>query len=130
MPDPHVPSDAGLSRLRVLVVEDELLLAMDYEEILQGAGFTVLGPFARQAGALSLLERERPDAALLDLNLAGESSTRVAEALAELGVPFIVVSGYGEQTAREPSVADAPRLEKPVSAQALVQAITSVARKG
>jgi CheY-like chemotaxis protein len=129
MSDPHV-QEARLSGLRVLVVEDELLLAMDYEEILQGAGCTVLGPFARQAGALSLLERERPDAAVLDMNLDGERSTPVAEALNAQGVPFVVVSGYGEQMAREPVLAAAPQLEKPVSAHELVQAIGALAHAG
>ncbi len=72
MAHPDGPQARGISGLRVLVVEDELLLAMDYEEILIGAGCTVLGPVARPAGALSLLESEQPDAAVLDLNLAGE----------------------------------------------------------
>ena len=130
MPVPHSQQAGGLAGLRVLVVEDELLLAMDYEEILVDAGCTVIGPVARQAGALTLLERELPDAAVLDLNLAGERSTRLAEALTARGVPFVVVSGYGEMTAREPVLAEAPQLEKPVNARILVRAIAALARPG
>ncbi len=130
MSDPHSSQAAALTGLRVLVVEDELLLAMDYEEILGDAGCTVLGPVARQAGALSLLEHELPDAVVLDMNLAGERSTLIAEALAERGVPFVVVSGYAEEMARDSSVADAPRLEKPVNARELVQMVASLAGRG
>jgi two-component SAPR family response regulator len=119
---------AGLAGLRVLIVEDELLLAMDYEEILKREGFTVLGPAARQAGALALLEVERPDVAILDVNLAGERSTAVAEALAEREVPFIVVSGYGTRTLDEPVLRGAPRLDKPIKAQELVRLVKSLAQ--
>ncbi len=121
----HAPSLAGL---RVLIVEDELLLALDYEEMLQREGCRVLGPVGRKALALALLERERPDAAILDLNLAGERSTVVAEALEERKVPFVIVSGYGERTLHEPVLRRAPRLDKPVKAQELVRIIAALAR--
>jgi CheY-like chemotaxis protein len=130
MSDPDGGRSQGVSGLRVLVIEDELLLAMDYEGILADAGCTVLGPVARQSGALSLLEHERPDAAVLDLNLAGERSTRLAEALTERGVPFVVVTGYSGKTVPEPVLADAPQLEKPVNAHALVRALAAIARRG
>jgi two-component SAPR family response regulator len=113
---------------RVLIVEDELLLAMDYEELLKREGFTVLGPAGRQAPALALLEAERPDVAILDVNLAGERSTAVAEALAEREVPFVVVSGYGDRTLDEPVLRAAPHLDKPVKAQELVRLVKSLAR--
>ena len=121
------PSLAGL---RVLIVEDELLLAMDYEEILQREGCTVLGPAAKQARALALLELERPDAAILDLNLAGERTTEVAEALEALEVPFIIVTGYGEKTLDDRVLRGMPRLDKPVKPQELVRLIGSLARPG
>jgi two-component SAPR family response regulator len=128
---PAAQHAAGLGRSpagrRILIVEDELLLAMDYEEMLRREGFLVLGPVGRQASALALLERERPDAAILDVNLAGERSTAVAEALAKRGVPFVVVSGYAERTLSEPVLRGAPRLDKPVQARELVRLIRTLA---
>jgi CheY-like chemotaxis protein len=118
----------GLAGLCVLIVEDELLLAMDYEETLRGEGCTVLGPVGRQSRALALLEHERPNAAILDLNLAGERSTAVAEALEARGVPFVIVSGYADRTLHEPVLRRAPRLQKPLRPQDLVSAIASIAR--
>ncbi len=120
----------GLAGLRILIVEDELLLAMDYEEMLEREGCIVLGPVGRQARALALLELERPDAAILDLNLAGERSTAVAEALEALEVPFVIVTGYGERTLQEPVLRRAPRLGKPLKAQQLLHLIGAIVRPG
>lgn len=121
----RMPSLAGL---KVLIVEDELLLAMDYEEMLRREGCTVLGPAGRRANALALLERQRPDAAILDLNLAGERSTAVAEALEAQKVPFVIVTGYGEKTLQEAVLRRAPRLDKPVKIQDFIRVIGSIAR--
>ena len=122
----HAP---GLAGGRVLIVEDELLLAMDYEEMLRREGFAVLGPVGRQASALALLETERPDVTILDVNLAGERSTDVAEALAARAVPFVIVSGYAERTLHEPVLRNAPRLDKPVKAQELLRLVKALAGK-
>ncbi len=86
-----------LTGRRILVVEDEALVAMLVEDALLDAGATVMGPAATVAEALALLEREAepPHAAVLDLNLAGETSTPVADVLARRGVPFVVATGYG-----------------------------------
>lgn len=80
---------------KVLVVEDEALVAMLVEDALIDAGFGVLGPAATVQEALSLLLRETPDAVVLDLNLAGETSTPVADALAARGIPYVIATGYG-----------------------------------
>ncbi len=81
---------------RILVVEDEALVAMLVEDALLDAGAVVLGPVATVAEALALLERDAaPDVAVLDLNLAGEPSSPVADALVARGVPFVVATGYG-----------------------------------
>jgi DNA-binding response OmpR family regulator len=80
---------------RVLVVEDEALVAMLVEDALLDAGFEVLGPAATVEEALSLLDRERPDAVVLDLNLAGETSTPVADLLASRQIPYVIATGYG-----------------------------------
>lgn len=80
---------------RVLVVEDEALVAMLVEDALADAGYGVIGPAATVKEALAILDRERPDAVVLDLNLAGESSTPVADRLARSGIPYVIATGYG-----------------------------------
>jgi CheY-like chemotaxis protein len=80
---------------RILVVEDEALVAMLVEDALVDAGFAVLGPARSVAQALEMLTAETPDAAVLDLNLGGENSLSVADALAARGIPFLVATGYG-----------------------------------
>ena len=85
----------NLQGRHILVVEDEALVAMLLEDALTDAGYTVLGPANSVAQALALLQHSRPEAAVLDLNLAGETSEPIADALAALGVPFLVATGYG-----------------------------------
>lgn len=80
---------------KVLVVEDEALVAMLVEDALLDAGFAVIGPAATVEEALALLDRETPDAVVLDLNLAGETSTPVADSLAARGIPYVIATGYG-----------------------------------
>ncbi|MGX9965478.1 response regulator [Roseomonas sp. F4] len=81
---------------KVLVVEDEALVAMLVEDALLDAGFQVLGPAATVEEALQMLATgERPDAVVLDLNLAGETSTPVADLLAARGIPYVIATGYG-----------------------------------
>jgi DNA-binding NtrC family response regulator len=79
---------------KLLVVEDEFLLAFEMEAILSGAGYEVLGPVATVAKALALISREKPGAAFLDCNLNGEHTAPVALALSAEGIPFAVVTGY------------------------------------
>lgn len=113
--------------LTVLVVEDELLIAMDIEEMLTECGWTVLGAGSTRA-ALRLLESTRPDVALLDVNLNGELVTPVAHALHDLDVPFVVSSAYGRTELNYIDVlAKAPQLEKPAPRQRLVAALREAA---
>ncbi len=79
---------------RLLIVEDEFLLAFEMEAILSGANYEVVGPAATVAKALHLLSSEKPDAAFLDCNLNGDYTTPVAVALRDEGIPFAVVTGY------------------------------------
>lgn len=89
------PDEALLRGRRILIVEDEALVAMLVEDALLDAGCRIIGPAATVAEALALLEAELPEAAVLDLNLSGETSAPVADALVQQGVPFLVASGYG-----------------------------------
>lgn len=103
-----------------------MLVAMEIENLLEQQGCVVLGPARRVDLALSLLDRERPDAALLDLNLKGQAATPVAAALLAQGVPFVVVTGYGEMQSREPELQDAPRVDKPVHHRELLRVLAQV----
>ena len=84
-----------LAGKRVLVVEDEMLVAMLIEDMLAEAGCVVIGPFARVPEALAAARTETVDAALLDVNVAGETVFPVAHVLEERGVSFLFMTGYG-----------------------------------
>lgn len=114
---------SSLRELRILVVEDELLVAMEMEDLLVEHGCTVIGPAGDIDGALTLIANESLDAALLDLNLSGEAAVPLASALCSRGVPFIVVTGYSKNQSAAPEMWDAPVLEKPVDHQSLLRAI-------
>lgn len=109
----------------VLVVEDEMLLAMLVEDLLGDAGYRVLKA-ARVPNALDLVAGGgRIDAALLDINLAGEQVFPVAEQLRLRGVPFVFASGYGESGLPE-EFRDSPVLQKPYLPAALTGAIAAL----
>jgi two-component system, response regulator PdtaR len=110
----------------VLVVEDEFLLAMELELLLEGHGFRVLGPAATVAEALGLLAAETPDAALLDVNLRGETVTPVAGALRARGVPFVLASAYDRPDLTAAELAGAPNLGKPTDEARLLAALARV----
>ncbi|WP_428485505.1 response regulator [Rhodopila sp.] len=87
---------ALLAGKHVLVVEDEMLIAMLIEDMLVDQGCTVIGPFNTLASALDAARTERFDLAILDVNLAGEKVYPVAEALTARHIPFLFLSGYGD----------------------------------
>ncbi|WP_213979778.1 response regulator [Sphingomonas sp. dw_22] len=97
--------------IRVLVVEDEPIIAMCLEDILDALGCIAIGPAGRLSEGLALAENEALDAAIIDINLAGERSTPIAEMLRGRGVPFAFASGYG--AAPEGFIDEAPLVEKP-----------------
>ena len=90
-------SHPDLAGKRVLVVEDEWLVAMLIEDVLADAGCFVVGPFARVPAALAAAQTVWVDVALLDVNVAGEQVFAVAHALEARGVPFLFLTGYGEK---------------------------------
>ena len=80
---------------KVLVVEDDALIAMLLEDMLAELGFEVVGPATRLRGALELAERQSFDIAILDVHLGSEQSFPVADVLRLRGIPFIFATGYG-----------------------------------
>jgi CheY-like chemotaxis protein len=121
-----VDNGAGLAGHRILIVEDEFLLAMELEALLEGRGCMVLGPVATIDRALAVLDDQRPAVAILDLNLKGERSTPVAAALQTRGVPFVLLTGYTRAQSSEPELEGAPRLDKPVHSKELVSVLAQV----
>ena len=113
----------------VLVVEDEFLIAMNFELLLQRHGWRVLGPAATVAEGLQLLADERPDVALLDVNLRGEPVTPVAEELRARGVPFVLASAYDHhRLAPETALAGVLNLGKPTNEGCLLAALAQAVR--
>jgi CheY-like chemotaxis protein len=102
------------SGCRVLVVEDEMMVLMNIEGALADFGCAAVSAAATADAALALLETERFDVAMLDVNLGGHSSFRVADALATRSIPFVFSTGYGEHGI-EARFADRPVLQKPYS---------------
>jgi CheY-like chemotaxis protein len=104
---------------RVLVVEDESLVAILVEDLVADLGCVVVGPVSTAAQAKALAETGDIDIALLDINLGrGETSFEAAEILRGRGVPFAFVTGYGRQGVR-PDLRDAPVIDKPIDPDVL-----------
>ena len=110
----------GVQGLRVLIVEDAVLLALELEAGLEEAGAHVVGCAAELDEAMEMLSRTF-DAAVLDANLNGRSVTPVAEALQVRGIPFVFATGYGEKGA--PEGFDAPIVRKPYNVHQIVRAL-------
>ncbi|MCW2286284.1 DNA-binding NtrC family response regulator [Rhodoblastus acidophilus] len=111
------------ARARVLIVEDEALVAFALEEMLGDFGYEVIGPAPNVQAALKLVGAEKIDAAILDVNLGGETIEPVAEALAGGGVPFVFTTGYTSASALPPNFKDRPSLNKPYQPEALRDAV-------
>jgi DNA-binding response OmpR family regulator len=122
----NVPLPSPLQGARILIVEDESILAMELEDQLRREGCAVIGPVSREAQALAALERDRPDAVVLDLNLNGKLATDLADALFARRIPFVIVTGYGKRQYDIPALRDAPRLHKPIKTQDLVRALVDL----
>jgi CheY-like chemotaxis protein len=122
--------DAGLSirGLRLLVVEDEALVAILLEDMLVDLGCTVVGVSGNVADALSRLVTADIDGAVLDVNIGGEMVFPVADALAARGTPFVFATGYG-RTGIDERYPRAPVLTKPYSRDALAETL-AVIRSG
>ncbi len=103
---------------RVLIVEDEAVVAMELTRVLTEAGAKVVGPAGTIEEALDLMADHPIDRAVLDVNLGGRSIAPVAEALTGRRIPFVYLTGY-----QEPDVDGGPILRKPVAASALLGAL-------
>lgn len=112
------PGDDDLKGMRILVVEDEAMIAMALECTLEGFGCEVVGPATCLDDAIVLARDQTMDGAILDVNLAGKKVFPVAEILAERNIPFVFTTGYGSAGVREINQ-DRPVLQKPYQARSL-----------
>ena len=103
----------------VLVVEDDPIIALDFEDTILDFGVKTVRIAANVAKALDMIADRPPEFALLDVSLIHETSFAVAERLEALKIPFAFVTGYGADATLPAAFATMPRLPKPCSADAL-----------
>jgi CheY-like chemotaxis protein len=115
-----------LAGLRVLVLEDEMILAMDLSDMLSGFG-CVSSIASRVPKALDMLVAQDFDAAVVDVNLAGVSVYPVADELMRRGIDLVIVTGYGEEGVL-PHYRTAPIISKPYTRDDILQALLHLQR--
>ena len=112
------PNGITVTGNKIMVVEDEALVAMSLRDSLDELGFSVIGPFSRISEAMIALRNNHVDAAVLDVNLGGELIYPLADVLTADHVPFVFITGYGADEI-ERRYASIPILQKPIEADAL-----------
>jgi CheY-like chemotaxis protein len=111
---------------RILIVEDEMMIAMLIEDMVRDLGHEPIGPAMTVEKALEMATAEALDAAILDVNLGkGAPSTPIAEALKSRGVPFLFATGYGSK-GRPDEFGEAPVLQKPFSLDDLSRTLSQI----
>ncbi len=128
-PGPALPGapDFDLHGQRVLIVDDEALIALALRDAAEELGCTVIGPAHAAATALALIRQGAPDLAVLDINLAGTSSALIARALRALDVPFIYCTGYAEPAGQIEPGLEAEVIAKPSDTAMLAAALRRAA---
>jgi CheY-like chemotaxis protein len=121
-------NDSLLRGLRVLIVEDEIAILLLVEELLASLGCKVAATACHIAPAFATARDGAFDAAVLDINIAGETVYPVAEALVARNVPIVFSTGYGVQGV-EAAWRDWPILQKPYRAEQLADALKSAIRR-
>lgn len=110
---------------RILIVEDEYLIAADLKRALTDRGAEVIGPVGDVVNGLALAQHGRLDAAVLDINLEGDSSFPIADVLAEGGVPFVFLTGYDAWSLPD-GYADRPAMAKPYQTATVVATVQAL----
>jgi CheY-like chemotaxis protein len=103
----------------VLVVEDDPIIALDFEDTILGLGVKSVRTAASVSGALAMIADRAPEFALLDVGLVREKSFAIAERLEALKIPFAFVTGYAADVGVPDNFSQRPRLPKPFSIEAL-----------
>lgn len=124
------PALVSPQTLRVLLVEDQMLIAMDVEAMLAEKGITQVTTSGSVAEAMRRLDLEQPDVAILDVNLGDGTSMQVADTLASLGIPYVFATGYGDKSMIPEGHRHAPVVRKPYDGNALVGALETLLAPG
>jgi CheY-like chemotaxis protein len=124
---PEHPDTSILYGRRILILDDELLVALETKALVWRAGGTVVGPYARVHAALEALQTHPVDGAILDINVAGMQSFVVADALMARNVPFVFCTGYGHDVV-PPRFRSVAVVEKPLVPEVLVAALAEAFR--
>jgi len=103
-----------------LIVEDQMLIAIDLEQMLEGAGMAVLATATSPRDAFAVLSKGTPDVAVLDVNLGEGTSEAIARQLREKGIPFIFATGYGDGGVIPDDLAGTPVVRKPYDKEAIL----------
>ncbi|MFN3608828.1 MAG: response regulator [Hyphomonas sp.] len=117
--------DSLLFGRRVLVVEDEMMILLNIEDMLADLGCATISSAGTVARALVLVDGEHFDLAMLDMNLSGQTSYPIADALAVHNVPFVFLTGYSDDRLAE-RFSNRPVLKKPYSARELGAALAKL----
>jgi two-component sensor histidine kinase/CheY-like chemotaxis protein len=115
---PDGTASRGLPSQRIMIVEDEALVAMILEDQLEELGISIVATCASVSEAMKAIEKSAPEAAILDVNLGGQLVYPVADRLIDRGIPFVFVTGYGRESVDQ-RYSFVKVLEKPVERQAL-----------
>lgn len=127
-PHRNSASRARLAGSRVLVVEDEFIIALDIQASLEEAGATVVGPALTLQQALEFAEKEKFSAAMLDLRLGRDSASPVAQILTERHIPFLFYTGQPPGDPIRRAWPESVTLSKPATGDAIVQAVAGILR--
>ena len=111
--------------MRVLIVEDEFLIARTLAQMLTDGGHVVIGMVGSAEKAIQMLEIRKCDVAVVDANLAGSCAAPIGAALRKRRIPFVVISGYSKQQLLA-GLQDAPFLPKPVDPTELLAAVSAL----
>ncbi|WP_447909583.1 HWE histidine kinase domain-containing protein [Brevundimonas bullata] len=123
---PQILPDAVLASHDILLVEDSLIIALDAEDIANRLGAASVTTAATVEGALEFIDAARPTVAMLDINLGDRHSYPIADRLAEVGVPFIFATGYGEQANPPIEHRGRPIVQKPYTLENVARAFDSL----
>jgi len=113
---------------KVLLLDDQQPIAFRLASMLEENGFEVVGPYSNVPAALKGLDEQKPDFAILDINMGdGTTSESLADILIERNVPFAFVTGYGSVEVISPRFKDVVKMHKPVRSSKFVEMVKSLA---
>jgi two-component sensor histidine kinase len=122
----HPAAVQDIAGRRILLVEDEAIVAVDVADLLRHAGCKVIGPAMSLRAAMAFADETPFDAAVLDVNLAGEVVFPLAGILRARGIPFVFLSGYSRSYIWPSEFASVPRFDKPLNAAELLTGLTNL----